>query len=102
MYLLQVHASFEHVAPGGRLVFVGLTNQSISFANPPFHQREITLFASRNSCGQFPRIIELIESGQIDTSPWITHRMGLLEVPDRFGPTAQAPDLVKAMIEVEA
>lgn len=95
-----MEASFDHVAPGGRLVFVGLTNQRISFANPPFHQREMTIYASRNSCGQFPRIIDLIETGRIDTSPWITHRMDLLEVPDRFGSLAEASNLVKALVEV--
>jgi hypothetical protein len=31
------------VAHGGRLVFVGLTKLTVSFDNPLFHSREITL-----------------------------------------------------------
>jgi len=34
----------------------------------------MTLLATRNSAGDFPRIIRMIEQGLIDTAPWITHR----------------------------
>jgi 2-desacetyl-2-hydroxyethyl bacteriochlorophyllide A dehydrogenase len=93
-------ASFERVAFGGRLVFVGLVQSRISFDDPLFHRREITLFASRNSCGDFPRIIRLIEEGRIDTTPWITHRLRLSAVPDDFPRLREQPGLVKAMIDV--
>jgi alcohol dehydrogenase len=49
-----------------------------------FDHRELTLFASRNSAGHFPRVIRMIEEGVIDTSPWITNRLTLEEVPTRF------------------
>jgi 2-desacetyl-2-hydroxyethyl bacteriochlorophyllide A dehydrogenase len=97
---LAMEASFERVAHGGRLVFVGLVQARISFDDPLFHRREITLVASRNSCNDFPRIIRLIESGQIDTTPWITHRLGLSSVPNEFAALREQPGLVKAMIEV--
>jgi threonine dehydrogenase-like Zn-dependent dehydrogenase len=60
----------------------------------------MTVFASRNSCGQFPRIIRMIEGGRIDTTPWITHRLSLADVPARFAELPGRPGLVKAMIEV--
>ena len=62
--------------------------------------REITLFATRNSANDFPRIIRMIEQGLIDTSPWITHRMTLLDVPALFPDLPRQRDCVKAMIEV--
>ena len=96
-----MEAGFEQVAAGGRLVFVGLTNQRLTFSTPPFHPRELTLYASRNSCHQFRRIIDLIEAGTIDTAPWVTHRMGLLEVPDRFAEIARATNMIKTLIEVD-
>jgi threonine dehydrogenase-like Zn-dependent dehydrogenase len=75
-------------AHGGRLDFVGLVQARIGFDDPLFHRREITLLASRNSCNDFPRFIRLIESGRIDTTPWITHRIGLSTVPDRAARSA--------------
>jgi 2-desacetyl-2-hydroxyethyl bacteriochlorophyllide A dehydrogenase len=95
-----MEASLERVAHGGRLVFVGLVQSRISFDDPLFHRREITLSASRNSCDDFPRIIRLIETGRIDTTPWITHRLGLSSVPYKFAALREQPGLVKAMIEV--
>ncbi len=47
----------------------------ITFNDPFFHRREITLLSSRNALPcNFTRIIALMESGQVSTTPWITHR----------------------------
>jgi 2-desacetyl-2-hydroxyethyl bacteriochlorophyllide A dehydrogenase len=93
---------FEYHAHGGRIVFVGLVQGSITFDDPNFHRRETTLLASRNSCGDFPRIIRMMEEGKIDTSPWITHRMRLDEVPSRFEEVWSLPGLVKCVIDTGA
>jgi 2-desacetyl-2-hydroxyethyl bacteriochlorophyllide A dehydrogenase len=95
-----MQASFYHVAHGGRLLLVGLVQGSLSFEDPLLHRRELTVLGSRNSCFAFPRIIRMIEDGQIDTTPWITHRLGLGEVPERFAGLTQQPGLVKAVVEV--
>ena len=92
----SMEQSFQFVSHGGRLVFVGLIQGRISFDDPHFHRREITLLASRNSAGRFPQIIRMIEEGQIDTAPWITHRMSLSAVPADFPHLRQQPNLVKA------
>jgi 2-desacetyl-2-hydroxyethyl bacteriochlorophyllide A dehydrogenase len=93
-------ASFYYPAHGGRLVFVGLFAGEVTFNDPNFHRRELTLLASRNSRPEdFRRIIELVESGKIDTTPWITHRADLQAVPGQFAPwTDPATGVVKAMI----
>ena len=88
------------VAHGGRLVFVGLVQSQVSIDDPLFHRREMTLFATRNSAGDFPRIIRMIEQGLIDTSPWITHRCALSEVPLLFPGLPREKRCIKAMIEV--
>ncbi len=95
-----MEAAFDYPAHGGRLVFVGLAQARVSFDDPQFHRRELTVFASRNSCNDFPGIIRMIEDGRIDTAPWITIRMGLADVPSQFPLLRQQPNLVKAMIEV--
>jgi 2-desacetyl-2-hydroxyethyl bacteriochlorophyllide A dehydrogenase len=93
-------ASLQHVDHGGRLVFVGLVLGPVTLDDPLFHRREVTLYASRNSCHDFPRIIHLIEQGRIDTRPWITHRLELAQVPARFAALREEPGLIKAMIDV--
>jgi 2-desacetyl-2-hydroxyethyl bacteriochlorophyllide A dehydrogenase len=66
---------FDLAAPGGRIVFVGIFQGEVTFNDPNFHRRELTLLATRNALpADFTRIIDLIESGQVDTTPWITHR----------------------------
>ena len=94
-------ASLAHVATTGRLVFAGLTKERVCLDDPLLHKREITVFASRNSQAQFPRIIKMIEESKIDTSRWINERMSLSEVPKRFKGLIGNLSLIKAMIEVE-
>ena len=93
--------SFQLVAHGGRLVFVGLSPSMIAFDDALFHRRELTLLATRNSHQAFPKIMALIGTGRIDTTPWITNRLGLAEVPRAFDSLPGRAGLIKAMIEVE-
>ena len=95
-----MEAAFEYVAHGGKLVLVGLVQGRISFEDPLLHRREMTVLSSRNSAGLFPKIIDMIETGQIDTAPWITHRMSLADVVSEFPHLREQADLVKAVIEV--
>jgi 2-desacetyl-2-hydroxyethyl bacteriochlorophyllide A dehydrogenase len=93
--------AFELASHGGRIVFVGLFPGDITFADPNFHRRELTLHASRNALpGTFRDIIALMEAGRIDTGPWITHRFALADTPVRFAEVAADPALIKSMIEV--
>jgi 2-desacetyl-2-hydroxyethyl bacteriochlorophyllide A dehydrogenase len=97
-----MEAAFDLPAASGRLVLVGFQLESISFANPDFHRRELTVMSSRNSTpAEFTRIIELMESGRIDTAPWITHRAGYDDLIESF-PSWLEPEtgVVKAMLEL--
>jgi len=93
--------SLQNVAAGGRLVYVGLTKDPISIDDALLHRREITLYASRNSCGQFPRIIRMIEEGGLDTTPWITDRMALADVPRKLQELPGKSTLIKALVELD-
>lgn len=97
----SMKSSFDYPAPGGRLVFVGLFPGEITFDDPNFHRRELTLLASRNARpDDFGRIIGLVERGNVDTSPWITHRATLAEAPAHFAAwTRPEAGVLKAMIE---
>jgi 2-desacetyl-2-hydroxyethyl bacteriochlorophyllide A dehydrogenase len=94
--------TFDLPAHGGRIVFVGLFQGDVTFNDPNFHRRELTLCGSRNALpATFRDIIALVESGKVNTKPWITHRFGLAETPNVF-PASIAGNLavLKAMIEV--
>ena len=93
---------FDLPAHGGRIVFVGLFQGEVTFNDPNFHRRELTVMGSRNALpGTFREVIRLVESGAVDTRPWITHRLQLAEVPTVFPKDiAGNPTLLKAMIEV--
>jgi 2-desacetyl-2-hydroxyethyl bacteriochlorophyllide A dehydrogenase len=96
--------ALEYCAYGGRLVYVGITQQEISFPHAPImHRRQLTLLASRNALSaDFARIIRLIEEGTIDTRPWITHRVRFDEMIGAF-PNWLNPDsgVIKAIVAVE-
>jgi threonine dehydrogenase-like Zn-dependent dehydrogenase len=67
--------AFEFLGHAGRLVFVGIVPDAVSFSDPLFHRREMSVLASRNALPRdFRRIIGLIEQGRLDTRPWIRHR----------------------------
>jgi threonine dehydrogenase-like Zn-dependent dehydrogenase len=94
--------TFDLTAHGGRIVFVGLFQGELSFNDPNFHRRELTVCGSRNALpGTFRDIIALVETGRVDTRPWITHRFKLAETPDIFPRDISGNAAVlKAMIEV--
>ena len=98
---VSMEGAFELPAQGGRIVFVGLFQGEVSFHDPNFHRRELSLFASRNALpGNFREIIALIEAGRIDTAPWITHRFDLVDTPQRFPEFAEDPSVIKTVISV--
>jgi 2-desacetyl-2-hydroxyethyl bacteriochlorophyllide A dehydrogenase len=71
----SMQAAFSYVGYGGRLIFVGLFQGDVTFHDPYFHSHELTLLSSRNSTSsEFYRIINYLEAGQIQLTPWITNR----------------------------
>ncbi|REG79586.1 zinc-binding alcohol dehydrogenase family protein [Algoriphagus antarcticus] len=94
--------AFSYVSFGGKLVFVGLFIGEVTFDDPLFHRREITLLASRNSLPQdFSDIIKLMETGKIDITPWLTHRADFDDLPHVFNewldPTTR---VIKAVVSM--
>lgn len=98
----SMSAAFGYVAPGGKLVFVGITTDEVSFRHAPFHKVEGTLLCSRNALPKdFRRIIGHIQRGELDTRPWITHRTPLAALPEVFDSyTRPETGAVKAIVEV--
>ena len=95
-------STFNLAANGARIVLVGLFQGELSFDDPNFHRRELTLMASRNAtASEFGEVISAIETDTIDTSTWITHRISLSDVPGQFKETISDPGLRKAIIDCD-
>ncbi len=94
--------ALAYIAPTGRLVYVGITTEEVSFRHPVMHRPEASILASRNALPpDFKRIISLIEDGTINTDPWITHRTSFEGVLTDFESyTKPETGVIKAIIEV--
>ena len=92
----------EYAGHGGKVVYVGITTQEVHFFHPLMHRKELTLLASRNALPpDFKRIIDLIQTGKINTTPWITHHLPFAEVPEKFETfTKPETGAIKAIIEI--
>ncbi len=97
-----MEAGFEHVANGGTYVLVGLVKDHVSFFDPDFHRKEVTLRASRNAINaDFEQVIAAIRSGDVDVDRIITHRTTLDgAVTDLPRWAAARSGLIKAVIEM--
>lgn len=93
--------SFNYVAHGGTLVFVGLVKSDITFHDPEFHKREMTLMGSRNATREdFDNVLKAVKSGGIDVESYITHRAPFEEMIGQFdGWLKPESKVIKAMVD---
>ncbi len=98
----SMDAAFQYPAATGKLVIVGLAQTDVTFNDPEFHRRELTVYATRNSTdADFRRIIGLLEDGSVDVRSWITHRTDIDNMIEAFPTwTDPASGTVKAVVEM--
>ncbi|MBU7592663.1 zinc-binding alcohol dehydrogenase family protein [Metabacillus halosaccharovorans] len=94
--------AFQYVSHGGLLVYVGLVKDDITFNDPEFHKREMSLLGSRNATREdFKYVISCVENGDIDVNPIITKRLKLNDIAAGFEVvTNPTNNIIKAIIEV--
>ena len=87
--------------PGGTLVIVGIPEvDRISFDPSPFRQKDLTIAYVRRQNHCLQPALDLLESGQVDPTPLITHRLPLDQTPKAFDMVADYSDgVIKAMID---
>lgn len=98
----SMEAGFEFVAHGGTYVLVSVVKDTISFADPEFHKREMTLVGSRNAThDDFMSVISKIESGDIPTDKLHTHSCLLTELPQKLPVwSGNSGDMIKAIVKI--
>ena len=66
--------AFDYVSHGGKVVYVGLVKDTITFHDPDFHAKELTLMGSRNATKEdFEYVIQCVKEGKVNASAYITH-----------------------------
>jgi len=68
--------AFRWVAHGGRYVLISLVKSDITFNDPEFHKRELSLLSSRNATvPDLEAVIHSMAAGQLETETFVTHRV---------------------------
>jgi 2-desacetyl-2-hydroxyethyl bacteriochlorophyllide A dehydrogenase len=98
----SMEGAFRHVAHGGKLVLVSIVTENITFSDPEFHKREMTVMGSRNATrADFERVNTAIESGRVPLDKLITHRTSLAgAITDLPRWASEKRGLVKALVEL--
>ena len=94
--------AFNWVAHGGRYVLVSLVQDNITFYDPDFHRRELTLLSSRNATRQdMEYIVRSLEAGRVVGTSFITHRASLDQAISQFESWLRPETgVIKAVVEV--
>jgi L-iditol 2-dehydrogenase len=94
-----VTASINAVNKGGTVVLVGNLSPKVEIPLQSLVTRELNVFGTCGSQGEYPECLELIASGQVQVDPLITHRVGLDDAAEYFARLYKAePGLMKVMV----
>ena len=95
-----MEAGFGYVAHGGTYVLVSIVAADISFSDPEFHKREMTLMGSRNASAEdFATVVEAMRAGLVPTDALHTHSAALADLPEAFpGWLDPSAGVIKAIV----
>jgi 2-desacetyl-2-hydroxyethyl bacteriochlorophyllide A dehydrogenase len=87
-----MEATVDLVAPGGRIVIVGLTKRGLGVTFPAldFTRKEMTIVGSRASANCFPESLELLANGAI-TYPRVATEVDMWDAPRLFHDLSENP-----------
>ncbi|KAA2301345.1 alcohol dehydrogenase, partial [Clostridioides difficile] len=91
-----------YVAHSGQLIFVGLVKADITFHDPEFHKREMSILGSRNATREdFEQVLSTLRQKKLNMDGYITHRVEFDELPTAIDQWL-LPDshVVKAIVEL--
>ncbi|MBC7320669.1 alcohol dehydrogenase catalytic domain-containing protein, partial [bacterium] len=74
-----IRTSLDIVAYTGRIAFVGWSNQEVSLPTALITRKELDIYGSRNSVGEFPLALEMIEKGEVNVKALISEIISLEE-----------------------
>lgn len=96
----SMNKAFDYAAHGGNVVYVSLVQADITFHDPDFHKKELTLMGSRAATKEeFEYVIQCLNENRIDADSFITHRAPFDQAIEQFQHWLNPKDgLIKALI----
>jgi 2-desacetyl-2-hydroxyethyl bacteriochlorophyllide A dehydrogenase len=93
---------FDYVCHAGKYALISIVPQNITFSDPEFHKREMTLLGCRNATHEdFAFVLECLRQQTIPARAFNTHRAALSDLPDVFPAWLNpAEKVIKAIVEV--
>ncbi|MEI2399484.1 MULTISPECIES: zinc-binding alcohol dehydrogenase family protein [Paenibacillus] len=99
----SMEGAFGLVGHGGTLTYVGLVKGDITFSDPDFHAREMTVQGSRNATREdFEQVIRAITDGYIEVDSYISHRCSFEDMTGQFESWLNPESkVIKALVELD-
>lgn len=91
---------FAYVGHGGTYVLISVVSADITFSDPDFHKREMSLLASRNATLEdFDHVLTAMRNGQVPTKELNTHKVLLQDLPAALaGWMTPSAGVIKAIV----
>jgi 2-desacetyl-2-hydroxyethyl bacteriochlorophyllide A dehydrogenase len=91
---------FAYVGHGGTYVLISVVAADITFSDPEFHKREMSLLASRNATLEdFDHVLAAMRAGRVPTKELNTHSALLKDLPEALpGWMEPSAGVIKAIV----
>jgi threonine dehydrogenase-like Zn-dependent dehydrogenase len=97
-----MNAGLQYLGHGGAYVLLSVVKGDLNFADPEFHKRETTLFASRNALkADFDHVMAQMRNGRVPVDALATHETSFEDAVANLPLWAEdRGTLIKAIIRV--
>jgi L-gulonate 5-dehydrogenase len=96
-----IRAAIDAVAPSGRIVIVGISDQEVSIPVIEFSRKELTILGSRNNTGVFGEALDLVQRLGDRLRVLVTHRFPLEQAQAALTLAHDRPhEAQKVMLEI--
>jgi 2-desacetyl-2-hydroxyethyl bacteriochlorophyllide A dehydrogenase len=90
--------SLEAVSAAGNVVVLGFVEQPAAISQLPITKKEVTITGSRLQTYQFPKVVQLLNGGELRHNGLVTHTFPLAQVQEAFTFIEEHPDLVRKAV----
>lgn len=91
--------AIQFAAPGGKIVVLGLAGKEHPVSTVLIVRKELQIMGSMIYTNEFPHVLNLLQSGQLQTEPLISKRLPLDEL-DRALHQFGSPERVKMLVTI--
>lgn len=98
---ITYRAAVEMVSYTGRVVYIGYGKKPVEYNTGLFVKKEIEILGSRNCLGDFPDVIDYLESGKFPSDAVISKTVSLADAGEALKQWSEDPgNITKIMVEI--